>query len=152
MIKQLRGTSELALMVEHLPVRGRIGLVVMAAELALPRLKPLPNFPVAKEAFELARRSFDGEPVDPDSFEDAIYSEHGEGVGVCAIHAKSQPEISAWLVLESALLYIAFHTYRALGQVPTPLVSEVDEPVLDELDKDLRVISPGELHNSGEDR
>src|SRR2546430_16095785 len=106
MIKQLKGTSELALMAEHLPVRGRIGLAVMAAELALPQLKPLPNFPVAQKAFELARRSFDGEPVDPDSFEDAIHSEDDEGVSICAMHAKVQPEISAWLALQGALLYI----------------------------------------------
>jgi len=50
--------------------------------------------------------------------------------------------MSAWLALESALLYIAFHAYRALGQVPTPLVSEVDERALDVLYKDLRAISP----------
>jgi hypothetical protein len=144
-INQHIGTSELALMADHLAIRGRIGLAVLAAEFALDHLRPLPSFPVAQEAFDLAKRSFDGEFVDPDRFEDAVHDERHHGIAICAIHAKSKREISAWLTIQSALLYIASHVYRAVGQLPGPQVSEVDEHILDHLDKDLRAISPAGL-------
>jgi hypothetical protein len=146
---QIKGRSELALMAEHLPVRGRIGLAVMAADLALHHLEPLRSFPLAQKAFELARCSFDGGPVDPDRFEEAIHNERDEGIAICAQHAKSEPEISAWLALGSALLYVAFHAYRALGQFPTPLVYDVEEDELDALDGYLKAISPGSFGTLG---
>ena len=75
MIKEYEGTSELALMAEHLPVRGRDGLALIVAELALDHLKPLVTFPIAQKAFELARRSFDGEAIWPaPGFVDTILS------------------------------------------------------------------------------
>jgi hypothetical protein len=102
-------------------------------------------FPVAQHAFDLAKRWFDGERLDPDQFEDAIHDDRDTGVDICAQHAKSEPEISAWLALESALLYVAFHAYRSVGQQPTPLVSEVEEDELDTLEKCLRAISPASI-------
>ena len=37
---------------------------------------------------------------------------------------------------------MALYAYRERGECPTPLVSEVDDNVLDELDKAARALSP----------
>jgi hypothetical protein len=46
---------------------------------------------------------------------------------------KTQEETSAWVALDSAVANVAFQAYREVGQFPE--LSEVDETILDELDK-----------------
>jgi len=52
-----------------------------------------------------------------------------------SVAASSGDEEEALVVVECAALYTAFHAFRALGELPTPLVSEIEEDVLDELDQ-----------------
>ena len=61
---------------------------------------------------------------------------------MCSLEAKAQDETSAWLALDSAVAYVAFHANRELGRLPAAELSEVDETVLDELDNTMRAISP----------
>jgi immunity protein Imm6 of predicted polymorphic toxin system len=143
MTKEFKGTSPLALRAKSLPVRARVGLTLVAAESALDHLKSSHNLPIARAAFEIVRRWYDGERFDPDHFADAIHGECNEGIDICAQEAQSEPDIFSWLVLESALLYTAFHAYRAAGEYPSPRFFDVDEHLLDELDRELRAISPG---------
>jgi hypothetical protein len=142
MTREFKGTSPFALLADRLPVRARIGLTLVASDLALRELKSSPNFPIARTAFERARRWFDGDRFNPDLLADAVSSERDKGTTLCELEAKSEPEISAWGVLGSALAYTAFHAYRATGDCPDPMVSEVDENVLDEIDKSMRIIAP----------
>jgi hypothetical protein len=142
MTQKFRGKSQFALLADSLPVRARIGLTLVAADLALDRLRSSRHHPIARAAFELARRWYDGQRFDPDLFEDAIAPESGRGVALCAVEAESEDEEAAWGTVDCAALYTAFHAFRALGKSPSPLVSEIDEDVLDELDKSLHLVSP----------
>jgi hypothetical protein len=142
MTRQFKGSSPLALLADSLPVRARIGLALVAADMALDRLKSSHDLPFARRTFELARGWYDGKRFDLYQFEDAIAHEYDRDLTICAIEAKSKEEKSAWLALECAVLYIAFHAYQAAGEHPSPMVSEVDETVLDDLDKWLRKILP----------
>jgi hypothetical protein len=142
MIKRFIGVSPLAALAERLPPRARTGIALLAAELALPRLKSSPDFPIARKAFELARRWYDGERFNPDQFEDVLVHEYDRDLYKSAIQARSALEDSAWLAIQSALAYIALYAYRELGEFPTPLVSEADDNILDELDRAARALSP----------
>ena len=145
MTKIFKGRTPLALLADGLPVQARIGLVAVAASLAVDKLKHLPEFPIARAAFELVQRWYDGERFDPDQFEEAIAPEDdGRGVDVCATEATSKDAHWAWLALESALFYVAFHAYRTLDQCPGPSVAVIrDVDALDVLDDQLREILPG---------
>jgi hypothetical protein len=142
MTKPRQGTSQLARLADDLPVRSRIGLALVAADLVLSRLRSSDNFPFAEAAFELLRRWYDGDRFPPDRFEDAICDERDKGLVSALWAAQSESEEAAWRVVGSAVLYTAFHAYQDVGEVPSPGVSEVDETELDELDKQLRLISP----------
>lgn len=137
-----KGESPLARLADPLPVRTRISIALIAADLALAQLRDSPDLSVARTAFELARRWFDGARFDPDQFADALDPEFDRGTADCALEAKTQEEASAWVALDDAVAYVAFHAYRELGRLPAPEFSEVDETILDELDKALRSISP----------
>ena len=142
MTKKFKGARPLARLADHLPVRARVGLAVLAAELAVNHLRPSPNYPVASTAFDLARRWFDGERFDSDLLEDSIAAPSGDGALACEIQAKSKAEKSAWLALVSSVLYTAFHAVRERGEPPSEVIAEVNETVLDEIDEFLRPISP----------
>jgi len=142
MSKSDNATSPLARLTESLPVRGRIGVVLIVADLALSRLQGSPEFPVARSAFDLCRRWYDGDRFDPDRFEEAHFDEDGRGVSRSAMNARSQSELAAWRVLASAMLYVAFQAYREIGSYPTPIVSGVHEDELDEMYRHMQVISP----------
>jgi hypothetical protein len=137
-----KGTSPLALITEGLPVRGRIGVVLMMAALALEWLRSSPDFPVARAAFDLGRRWYEGERFDPDRFEKAYFDEYDRSVGLSAMKARSRSELAAWSVIASAILYIAFQAYREIGAPPSPMVSEVEEDELDEVYEQMQKISP----------
>lgn len=137
-----KGESPLARLADPLPVRTRIGIAVVAADLALTHFRDSPDLSVAHTVFELARRWFDGARFDAHQFADGLDPEYDRGTGMCSLEAKTQDETSAWLALDSAVAYVAFHANRELGRLPAAELSEVDETVLDELDKTMRAISP----------
>ena len=140
MIREFKGASELAILADDLPVRARVCLTLLAADLALHYLQSSPDVSLARDAITLARRWHDGEIVDPHSFEDAFASEDDTGIAHAAIRARS-----AWLVVQSAILYTAHHAFRTAKQDPGALVNEVNERVLDQLDKDLRALDPSSM-------
>ncbi len=135
-------TTALGKLASTLPARSRVGLALIAGALALDYLKPYRNYSIGRYAFDLARRWYDGEAVSPRAMEESLHDESDEGVLVCAQESRSRQDLPAWLVLASALYYTAYQAYRKAGERPGPLVFEVDETELDELDKQLRALSP----------
>jgi len=136
-------TSPLAQLANSLPVRGRIGVVLIVADLALTRLQGAPDFPVARSAFDLCRRWYDGERFDPNRFDEAYYDEHDRGLSRSAMKARSQSELAAWSVLASAMMYIALQAYREIGRIPSSMVGNLgDEGELDEMYRHMQAISP----------
>jgi hypothetical protein len=135
-------TSPLALLTDGLPVRGRIGTVLMVADLALAQLKSSPDLAVARVAFDLCRRWHDGERFDPDRFEEAYADEDGGGLAGGAMNARSQSELTAWNVLASAVMYIAFQAYRELGRYPASMISEMEADELNQMYRHMQTISP----------
>jgi Immunity protein Imm6 len=137
-----KGESPLALIADGLPARGRIGVVLMMADLALSRLHGSPDFPFARSAFDLCRRWYDGERFDPDRFEEAYADEDGGGLAGGAMNARSQSELTAWNVLASAIMYIAFQARRELGRYPAPMLSEMESDELNQMYRHMQTISP----------
>lgn len=142
MSRSHKGAGSLAQIADSLPVRGRIGVVLTLADLALAWLESSPDLPVAAAAVDLCRRWYDGERFDPDRFEESYADEDGGGVVRGAMNARSQSELAAWSVVASAMMYIAFQAYREIGGFPTPIVSEVQEDELDEIYRHMQTISP----------
>ena len=135
MIENSEGNSDLARLARQLPARGRIGLTAMLAYLALNRLRGLPDYPLAKHAFELTRRWFDGERFDPDRFEDTLQDEDNEGIGKFEHVAPTKEARAAWTLLGDAVAYTAFLAYQTTGQHPSPGICDVDESCLDDFDR-----------------
>ena len=96
--------SPLARITDSLAARGRIGVVLMVADLALAQLADSADLPVARAAFDLCRRWYDGERFDPDRFGEAYADEDGGGLAGGAMNARSQSELTAWNVLASAVI------------------------------------------------
>src|SRR5262249_27752297 len=142
MTTDIEGSSDLANLARQLPARGRIGLAVVMACLALNRLRGLPDYSLARRAFELTRRWFDGERFDPDRFEDALEDDDNEGLDKCMYLAQSRQEQIVWVLLGNAVAYAGFHAYQAIGKTPGPNVGEIDESCLDPFDEELRRVSP----------
>jgi hypothetical protein len=142
MTTDIEGTSDLARLAQQLPARGRVGLAVVMACLALNRLRGLPDYSLARHAFELTRRWFDGERFDPDRFEDTLQDDDNEGIDKRMFFAQSSHERATWVMLGNAVAYTAFHAYQAIGKCPGPLAGEIDESNLDDIDKELRAVSP----------
>jgi len=142
MTPDIEGTSDLARLAQQLPARGRVGLAVIMACLALNLLRGLPDYSLARHAFELTRRWFDGERFDPDRFDGTLRDHDNEGIDKCMHLAQSPHEQAAWILLGNAVAYTGFHAYQAIGKHPGPTVGEIDESCLDPFDKELRDVSP----------
>jgi immunity protein Imm6 of predicted polymorphic toxin system len=142
MTSQTVGHSQLAELAGGLSDHAQVGLALLAGDAALDHLKSSREVRTGHAAFDLARRWYDGEETTPRQIEEALQNEDDEGVIPAAQAAASDRERAAWLALASALLFIAYQAYRARGEHPGPLVSEVREDELDELDRQLRALSP----------
>jgi Immunity protein Imm6 len=142
MTKSPKRTNPLAHLTDSLPVRARIGVVLMVACLALERLRSSPDLAVAAAAFELCRRWFDGERFDPERIEEANANEDGGGLVRASMNARSQSELAAWGVLSSATMYVAFQAYREVGSLPPPMASQLAEDELDEMCRQMETLSP----------
>jgi hypothetical protein len=114
----------------------------MVADLAMRQLERSSDIPVARAAFDLCRRWYDGERFDPDRFEEAYADEDGGGLAGGAMNARSQSELTAWNVLASAVMYIAFQAYRELGRYPAPMLSEMEADELNQMYRHMQIISP----------
>jgi hypothetical protein len=134
--------SPLVLLTDGLAVRGRIGVVLMLADLAMRQLESSSDLPAARAAFDLCRRWYDGERFDPDRFEEAYADEDGGGLAGEAMNARSQSELTAWNVLASAVMYIAFQAYRELGRYPAPMLSDMEADELNQIYRHMQTVSP----------
>lgn len=136
-----KGESPLTRLSDPLTVRARVGLAVVAADLALTHLRDSPDPLLTRTIFELARRWFDGARFDADRFADVLDPEYER---TCKLRSRGQmqEEASAWTALADAAAYVGFHAYDELGQCAAPGFSELDETILDDIDKSMRPISP----------
>lgn len=69
MTKEFKGTSQLAMLADALPVRARVSLVLFAAERALQYLQSSPDFNLARNSLNLALNWQSGDPTNPDTLE-----------------------------------------------------------------------------------
>lgn len=140
MTRASEGSSDLARLALQLPARGRVGLAVVMACLALNRLRGQPDYSLARHAFELTRRWFDGERFNPGRLEDTLQDDDDEGIDTRKDFSQSPHERATWVMLGNAVAYIAFHAYQSIGRYPS--ICYVDESNLDDIDKELRAVSP----------
>jgi hypothetical protein len=142
MTEQFKGNGILALRADRLSSRSRVGLMLIGAQLALDRLRLFQGFPIAQSAFDLARRWYDNDRISSDQIEDSLIPEYNKGVTDYEVAAQSQPELSAWLVLEDMLLYTAFHATKQAGEHPSSLIANVEENIFDDFESHMRTLSP----------
>jgi hypothetical protein len=75
MIEESRGSSQLAIMADTLPVRARVCLALLAASIALDHLRTSAEFSFARDALTLAQMWQEGKPVSPDELGEPIEGE-----------------------------------------------------------------------------
>lgn len=143
MIEESRGSSQLAIMADTLPVRARVCLALLAASIALNHLRTSPEFSLAHDTLTLALMWQEGKPVTPDELGEALEAEES-GVAFAILRAKerSEQEFLAWCVFGNAIYYCAYHAFGAVGCQGWGSIGEVTEMTLDDLDKDLRALEP----------
>ena len=137
MTREILGSGPLAILAAPLPPRARVGLALVAATFGLNHLRAKTDFATAERAFSLSRRWYDGEAIEPQAIEDALYD-----ALVCETRAEEKLERPAWFVLTSAVGYTAFHAYRARNEMVGALISELGENVLDFLNEHMDSLFP----------
>lgn len=75
MIEESRGSSQLAIMADTLPVRARVCLALLAASIALDHLRTSAEFSFARDALTLGQMWQEGKPVSPDELAEPIEGE-----------------------------------------------------------------------------
>lgn len=146
MTQEFKGTSELAMLTDALPVHARVSLVLFVAERALQYLHSSPDFGLARDALALVSDWHHGKPIDLDGLECQLEDEE-TSLSFAALRGKerSEGELRAWCVLGNAIDYVAYRAFRAANRTPWSSLSEIDESVLDHLDKDLRALEPSSM-------
>jgi hypothetical protein len=142
MVREIKGISPLATLAEGIPVRARVAIALIGADLALDRLRSSRDVEFARKAFDLARRWYDGEHCDLDQFEDMLANEDERYLSRCHMDAGTEEEKAAWAALGDAVAYTAFQAHRAAEEFPTPIVCEIGEATLDDLYGSLLALSP----------
>jgi len=143
MIEESKGSSQLAITADTLPIRARVCLALLAASIALEHLRTSPEFSLARDALTLALIWQEGKPVDPDKLGEALEAEEN-GIAFAMLRAeeRSEQELLAWYVFGNAIYYCAYHAFHAANREPWGSIGEVTEIALDYLDKDLRALEP----------
>jgi hypothetical protein len=146
MIREFKGTSQLAMLADALPVRARVCLALLAAELGLHHLQSSPDFRLARDALAMVLSWHQGERVDLDRLEHRLDAEETSlSFAALRAQARSEGEFRAWCVLGNAIDYVGYHALRAANRTPWSSLREIDERVLDDVDKDLRVLDPSSM-------
>jgi hypothetical protein len=146
MTKEAKGTSDLALLADDLPVRARVCLTLLAADVAMQRLQRSPDFHLARDTLTFALDWQKSGRVDLDKWVDMLDSEQ-TGILWAGADAqdRSKEEGLAWRVLSYPIYYAAYHAILAANRKPPSSFCNVDESVLDYLDNDLRVLAPSSM-------
>jgi hypothetical protein len=146
MIREFKGTSQLAMLADALPVRARVCLALLAAELGLHHLQSSPDFRLARDALAMVLSWHQGERVDLDRLEHRLDAEETSlSFASMRAEARSAGEYRAWHVLANAIDYVGYHAFRAADRDPWSALGNIDERVLDSLDKDLRALEPSSM-------
>jgi len=131
------------MLTDALPLRARVSLALLAAETALQHLRSSPDFGLARDALILVSNWHQGESIDLDGLECRLDAEETSlSFAALRAQARSEGEFRAWCVLGNAIDYVGYHAFRAENRTPWSSLSEIDERVLDHVDKDLRVLDP----------
>ena len=146
MTTEYKGTSELALLADGLPVRARVGFTLLAADIALQHLQRSPDFHLARKTLTFALNWQKGARVDLDKWEGMLDDEEtGLAWAEVRAQARSKEESLAWCVLTDAIYYAAYHAFRAANRPLSGMFDNLDEDVLDSLDRDLRALAPSSI-------
>ena len=146
MTGEFNGKSRLAMLADTLPIRARISLALLAADVALRHLQTSPDFGLARDALIPVSNWHQGERVDLDRLESMLDAEE-TSLSFAALRGqdRSEREFRAWCVVGNAVDYVAYHAFRAENRTPWSSLSEIDEGVLDSLDRDLRALEPSSM-------
>jgi hypothetical protein len=146
MIRERKGTSQLALMAEDLPFPARICLALVAALIGFQHLQQSPEIRVARQALNGALNWHEGKPVDLKKWEDLLEAE--ESSPLCAgnrVEERSQHEFLAWKVLGNAIDYVAYCAFRAANRFPRTALINLDDTILDHVEERLRALDPSSM-------
>jgi len=143
---EYKGSSELALLVDGLPVRARVCLTLLAADIALQHLQGSPDFHLARDSLTFALNWQKGEHVNLDKWVGMLDDEK-TGLAWAQVRAKarSKEESLAWCVVSFPIDYAAYHAHRAAKRCMPSSLCEIDEDLLDYLDRDLRTLAPSSM-------
>ncbi len=72
MTMEYKGTSELAILADDLPVRARVCLTLLTADVALQFLRKSPDFHLARDTLTFALKWQKGDHVDLNKWEDML--------------------------------------------------------------------------------
>jgi len=141
-----KGTSQLAMLADMLPVRARACLALLAGDLGLQHLQGSPEFELARDTMTLALKWQKGEPVDLEVLDDML---EGEDPSISSAAAngqtRSKKEALAWCVFGNALSYVIYRAYRLANAPLRGHLNQADEPIFDHLDRDLRELVPSSM-------
>jgi hypothetical protein len=143
---EFKGTSELAVLADGLPVRARVCFTLLAADIALQHLQQSPDFHLARKTLTFALNWQKGAGVDLNKWEDMLDDEKtGIAWAEVRAQARSKEESLAWRVLTYSIYYTAYHAFRAANRPLSGMFDNLDEDVLDDLDGDVRRLAPSSM-------
>lgn len=141
-----KGTSQLAMLADTLPVRARACLALLLADLGLQHLQSSTEFKLAQDAMTLALKWYNGEPVDVEVLDDMLEGEDPSiSYAAMMAQAHSEKEALAWRLFGNALSYVIYRAYRLANLPMRNSLGAVDETIFDDLDRDLRELVPSSL-------
>ncbi len=146
MRQELKGNSELAMLADGLPVRARVCLTLLAADIALRHLQGSPDLHLALDTLAFALNWQKRARVDIDKWENMLDNEE-TGLAWAEVRAqeRSKEESLAWCVLTTPIYYAAYHAILAANRPLSGSFCNTDEIALDDLEEDLRKLEPSSM-------
>jgi len=143
---EFKGASQLAVLADALPVRTRVCLALLAADLGLQHLQGSPEFGLARDMMTLALNWQKGDPVDLEVLDDMLEGED-PSISFAAMRAqeRSKKEALAWRVSGNALSYVIYRAYRLANAPLRGHLNQAHERIFDTLDRDLRELEPSSM-------
>jgi hypothetical protein len=146
MTRERKGTSQLALMAEDLPLPARICLALFAALIGLHHLQQSPEIRLARQALRDALNWHQGNAVDLSRWEDLLEAEESATMFASQrARKRSEQEFRAWQVLGNSIDYVAYRAFRAENRRPRTALVDLDDTILDHVDKYLQALDPSSM-------
>jgi hypothetical protein len=108
-------------------VSQRVAFALAVGYSALPRIRDVEGVAFARRALDEAARWAAGEKVAADALVDYLMNEREQGVLLFEDRCPDDACRRAWMPVQTALAYAAWHARRAEGGAPDSLLSEVSE-------------------------